>query len=255
MRSAELARLAGVTVRTLRHYHQVGVLDEPERSSNGYRSYGVHDLVRLLRIKHLAAVGIPLDRMAGLLDDMDEDSATLLTELDVELAGQIDRLVAQREMIARLRSHEAPPDLPPELAPFIAMFAAPGLSPEMARSDREQSVLIAHFAGKEAIPHLVRLYERLAEPDLSSAVIAIAARFGGLGPDSTEQEISSLVDNFVETFAQVATELADATPPLDLGHSADLINEYTSDVHNAQQLQVLEQLATRLDAQQEPDRT
>ncbi|EED6225780.1 MerR family DNA-binding transcriptional regulator, partial [Salmonella enterica subsp. enterica serovar Haifa] len=49
MHSNELARLAGVTVRALRHYHQVGILAEPERRSNGYREYDVHDLIRVLR--------------------------------------------------------------------------------------------------------------------------------------------------------------------------------------------------------------
>ena len=45
MRSGELAALAGVTVRTLRHYHQIGLLPEPERGGNGYRDYDVHDLL------------------------------------------------------------------------------------------------------------------------------------------------------------------------------------------------------------------
>ncbi|MEW1841154.1 MerR family transcriptional regulator [Nonomuraea angiospora] len=39
MHSGELARLAGVTVRALRQYHQVGVLAEPERGGNGYPKY------------------------------------------------------------------------------------------------------------------------------------------------------------------------------------------------------------------------
>ena len=50
MLSSELAELAGVTVRTLRHYHQIGLLPEPPRSTGGYRRYNVSDLVRLLRI-------------------------------------------------------------------------------------------------------------------------------------------------------------------------------------------------------------
>ncbi|MEV4016841.1 MerR family DNA-binding transcriptional regulator [Nonomuraea angiospora] len=38
MLSSELAELAGVTVRTLRHYHQIGLLPEPRRASGGYRN-------------------------------------------------------------------------------------------------------------------------------------------------------------------------------------------------------------------------
>lgn len=253
MRSAELASLAGVTVRTLRHYHQVGVLEEPERRSNGYREYGVHDLVRLLRIKRLAAVGISLDRMAGLLDDTDADPGTLLDELDVELASQIDRLVGQREVIARLRSHAAAPDLPPELAPYAAVFATADLPPELVRADRDQSVLLAHLAGDGAIPHLVRLYARLADPEIVPAVTAVAEQFGRLGPGSTTVEIAAVVDAFVEVFHQAVAELADAGPELDLSASADLLDEYTRGAHNAQQLRVLDEVAVRLAEEPEPD--
>ncbi len=50
MRSRKPASLAGVTVRTIRHYHQIDLLAEPPRDANGYRRYGVQHLVRLLRI-------------------------------------------------------------------------------------------------------------------------------------------------------------------------------------------------------------
>ena len=45
----ELADLAGTSLRTVRHYHEVGLLDEPERHSNGYKQYGVAHLVRGIR--------------------------------------------------------------------------------------------------------------------------------------------------------------------------------------------------------------
>lgn len=139
MHSGELARLAGVTVRALRHYHQVGVLAEPERRSNGYREYDVHDLIRVLRIKRLASLGVPLERMPDLLDDARDDAGQLLDELDAELAAQIDRLTQQRDLIARLRDHNAAPDLPPELAPFLAVFATTEVAPEL-RAVRQGSV-------------------------------------------------------------------------------------------------------------------
>ena len=41
MRSKEIAALAGVSIRTLRHYHQIGLLPEPPRQNNGYRAYSV----------------------------------------------------------------------------------------------------------------------------------------------------------------------------------------------------------------------
>lgn len=185
MHSSELARLSGVTVRALRHYHHVGVLAEPDRRSNGYREYDVHDLIRVLRIKGLASLGIPLERMPDLLDDPADDAQGLLDELDEELVGQIDHLTTRRDLIARLRDHNAAPDLPPELAPFLAVFAATGLSPEMVKIDRDQSVLLAHLVGADGMPHLASFYQRLSAPGLAPEVAAVSERFARLGPDST----------------------------------------------------------------------
>lgn len=247
MHSGELARLAGVTVRALRHYHQIGVLPEPERSSNGYRSYNVHDLIRVVRIKRLASLGIPLERMSDLLDDAASDGRGLLDELDAELAAQIERLTEQRDLIARLRAHNAPPDLPPELAPFLAVFASTGLSPHLAKIDRDQSVLLAHLVGDEGMPYLARFYQRISAPTLAAAVTDIAERFDRLGPGSTEQDIAALVDSFVATFAPLIGELSDGSEPDELSGSASLFSEYTADVLNTQQQRALERLAATLD--------
>lgn len=49
----ELAEMAGTTVKSVRLYHQRGLLEEPERSPNGYKKYEVRHLVDLLRIRRL----------------------------------------------------------------------------------------------------------------------------------------------------------------------------------------------------------
>ena len=71
MHSNEVAKLAGVTVRTLRHYHQLGLLPEPPRQANGYRDYSPADVARVLRIKRLASLGFSLEDIGGMLNDMD----------------------------------------------------------------------------------------------------------------------------------------------------------------------------------------
>lgn len=83
----ELAELAGTSVRTVRHYHDVGLLEQPERGSNGYKRYGVAHLLRVLRIKRLSDLGIPLSRIA----EMGEDGypRESLHTLDAELAATI----------------------------------------------------------------------------------------------------------------------------------------------------------------------
>jgi DNA-binding transcriptional MerR regulator len=248
MRSSELARLAGVTVRALRHYHHVGVLAEPERDANGYRRYGVDDLVRVLRIRRLAALGLPLERMRGVLDDSGDDAVPLLDDLDRELAEEIDRLTRQREVVAHLRDLRASPDLPPELAPSLAALVAAGLSPEMARLDRDQSVLLAHLVGQDGMPYLAGLYARLSTPEFVEAGMALVERFGRLGPESTEAEVTALVDELMGAVAPLLAELAtDGEAPVDLGGAADLFSEFAAGALNPQQRVVLEQIQARLD--------
>lgn len=245
MRSGELARLAGVTVRALRHYHRVGVLAEPERRSNGYREYDVHDLVRVLRIRRLAALGVPLETVRGLLDD-DGGADDVLDELDAELARQVERLTTQRRLVAALRAHGAAPDLPPELAPFFAVYAGADLPPEQLQLDRDQSVLLAHFAGEDGMAHLSDFYARLSDPAVVPDVTEVVARFGRLGPASTDEEVGELVERFLATFTAVIEEFEASGAAVDLGAAAGVMSEYTSEVLNEQQRRFLQEVEARL---------
>ena len=127
MRSNDVAKLAGVTVRTLRHYHQLGLLSEPSRQANGYRDYSPADVARVLRIKRLAGLGFPLSRIGDVLEEMDAEgnatSASALDELDRELALEIERLQEQRRTIAELRAEHLDPDLPVRFARILRMLS------------------------------------------------------------------------------------------------------------------------------------
>lgn len=246
MNSSELGRRAGVTVRALRHYHQVGVLDEPPRSSNGYRQYGVHHLIRVLRIRRLSALGIPLEDMPRLLDEHGNEAPAVLDRLDAELAAQIDRLAAQRALIAQLRHLPTTPDLPPELAAYMGALAG-HLSPELEQMDRDQTVLLAHLVGEEGMPHLVGYYEQLSDPELMPQIVAITADFHGLGEATSEAEFDDFVERFVATFAQLVDSLRADAPDLDLSDAAGLFDEYSESVLNETQQRALALVGERLD--------
>jgi DNA-binding transcriptional MerR regulator len=111
----ELAELAGTSLRTVRHYHAVGLLPEPERRSNGYKQYGVAHLMRLLRVKRLADLGFSLAQIAD-LGDRDEHPADALRALDADLAARIAQLADLRAEIAEILERGVPTDLPAELA-------------------------------------------------------------------------------------------------------------------------------------------
>ena len=65
----EVARLTGVTVRTLHHYDEISLLTPTDRSQAGYRRYTGEDLGRLHRILSYRALGLSLDDIAEILDD------------------------------------------------------------------------------------------------------------------------------------------------------------------------------------------
>jgi DNA-binding transcriptional MerR regulator len=66
---SEVASLTGVTVRTLHHYDELGLLCPSERSEAGYRLYSYDDLARLREILIWRALGFALGDIRSLLDD------------------------------------------------------------------------------------------------------------------------------------------------------------------------------------------
>ena len=73
--SGELARLAGVSSDTLRHYERKGVLSRPRRGTNGYRQYPAEALERVLLIRRALSVGFTLDELARILKVRDQGGA------------------------------------------------------------------------------------------------------------------------------------------------------------------------------------
>ncbi|MGK3200106.1 MerR family transcriptional regulator [Amycolatopsis sp. MEPSY49] len=79
----DLARSAGTTSRTLRHYGAVGLLEPSRVGSNGYRYYDEHALVRLQRILLLRELGLGLPAIAEVLDGQRDRAAALETHLEL----------------------------------------------------------------------------------------------------------------------------------------------------------------------------
>ena len=77
----EVARLAGTTTRTLRHYAQVGLLEPTRVGQGGYRYYDAEALVRLQRILLLRELGLGLGAIADVLAGQRDDAEALRTHL------------------------------------------------------------------------------------------------------------------------------------------------------------------------------
>ncbi|MBC7909287.1 MAG: heavy metal-responsive transcriptional regulator [Pyrinomonadaceae bacterium] len=72
LRAGELARLAGVSTDTLRHYERKGVLPAPRRSHNNYRHYPPQALERVRLVRRALVVGFTLDELASILAARDQ---------------------------------------------------------------------------------------------------------------------------------------------------------------------------------------
>jgi DNA-binding transcriptional MerR regulator len=108
----ELAELAGTTLKAIRHYHRIGLLEEPERTANGYKHYRITHLIRLLRIRRLVAVGVSLADIAA-MEESAEGAERILRALDAELAASIERQQRMRQELAAILRHRNLADLPP----------------------------------------------------------------------------------------------------------------------------------------------
>ena len=204
MRSNEIAKLAGTTVRTLRHYHAIGLLPEPPRQDNGYRDYGTADLVRLLRIKRLASLGFPLERIGGMLDELDQSTGTSsatrqLDELDKALQEEIERLEAQRRTIALIKREQLSLDVPVQFSQAIRMYA--GEEADLASlTDEERTFLLlaGNLYEDDGLHELERVTAAIQEQGLMDQAMDLDRRVGRLPQDAGEAERAQLTAEMLE---------------------------------------------------------
>ncbi|MGV9414288.1 MerR family transcriptional regulator [Nocardia sp. NPDC003693] len=103
----ELARAAGTTSRTLRHYGEIGVLEPSRIGANGYRYYDQESLVRLQRILLLRELGLGLPAIAEVLAGERDTAGALRTHLEL-LRQEQDRIARQiASVTTTLRKTEA----------------------------------------------------------------------------------------------------------------------------------------------------
>lgn len=96
-----VARLAGVSVRTLHHYDEIGLVRPSARTGSGYRAYAAGDVERLREVLAFRRLGFGLREIADLVDDPATDAVARLHRLRGLLLGQRDRATAMVSAIDR----------------------------------------------------------------------------------------------------------------------------------------------------------
>lgn len=180
MRISELAELAGLTVRTIRYYHQIGVLAEPPRRSNGYREYSADHLVALLRIAQLTGSGLTLAQAGDVARGSDPSSAEeALDAVDRSLEARIAVLAGQRERLARARAggHVG----------LSRAAAALSLHPV----DVPIAIAIAHLYRDH--PQIDVLAAALRDPERRAGFRRLQERFEALDGTTTDEELAELL--------------------------------------------------------------
>ncbi|TWF80496.1 DNA-binding transcriptional MerR regulator [Pseudonocardia hierapolitana] len=232
----EIAELAGTSLRAVRHYHEVGLLAEPERRANGYKQYGVSHLVRLLRIKRLTDLGFSLSQIAA-MGDADDHPQEALRTLDAELAATIERLQQARLDLGLIMRQSLPTDLPPEFATAARV--------QMSDADRSLITVMTRVIGSAPRQAYADMLQNLSDEPVNR-------EFDTLPPDADEQTRRDLA----ERMARYVRELFDAYPDLRAPHidaprgeafAMKTIGKALRDLYNPAQLDVMRRINTLLD--------
>lgn len=180
----ELAELAGTTVNTIRHYHRVGILEEPERRSNGYKQYQARHLARVIRIRRLSDLGVPLTEIDS-LGSSDDDITDTLRVLDAELAAGIERLQRARADVAIMLEHRSPLDVPTGFG---------SVASRLSDADRSVVTIYSQFFDRSALDDIARMVES-EPPD-------IGRDFNALTDDAGDDEKQRLAERIAPLLVQ-----------------------------------------------------
>jgi DNA-binding transcriptional MerR regulator len=191
----EIADIAGVTPRTVRHYHSVGVLPEPPRDSSGSRHYGGKEVVELVRITRLRALGMSLPQIAQRISATDSDDVSLpdaLGALADELDAEISQLVATRDRLRELARSETFNQ--PVKALTRALQDQGVLGPaEHLRTGERWAAAVVDALHPEGMPGVLAQASSLfGDASVLAALGPLRRRLRHLGAGSTNSEIAAL---------------------------------------------------------------
>jgi DNA-binding transcriptional MerR regulator len=160
----QLADYAGVTIKAVRHYHQRGLLTEPDRDSSGYRRYTAKDAVDLVKIRTLAHAGVPLARVKDLLDADPDTLSAAIAEIDHDLEDRMAQLRRARDQLAQLRGGDRL-FVSPQVADYLDDLRELGASERQIHLERDGWILMQTASPEDASVWIAEKREFLADPE------------------------------------------------------------------------------------------
>src|SRR6266852_1036653 len=154
----QLARYVGVSIKTVRVYHDKGLLAEPDRDACGYRRYTAQDAIDLIKVRTLNEAGLPLARLRALKGAPDEAFPRAVTEIDQDLTARIRNLRQTQRRLRDLASGHTRL-LPAEVDQHLRRLGELGFSKRWVTLQRDLWILV--FATHPDMAH--QLFQDQAE--------------------------------------------------------------------------------------------
>ena len=235
MQVKEIAELTGTTVRTIRYYHQVGLLAVPP-VRDGRRDYNVSHLARVGRVRWLADSGLPLAQISAALsvprdstrcDQRDAVLTDLRATLDL-LGERIEDLTAQRDrlvtLVAAVEGGESLSPMPPRVVAFYDAMAE-GASDDTTRTGvrRERDFLELAYLRGDVPPEAELLFAALDDRALTASLDAFTVSLTSELSDADVERIAAAnVARMRDRFGERLPEVAQAIDIHAVGRLMDL---------------------------------
>ncbi|MFF4261292.1 MerR family transcriptional regulator [Streptomyces virginiae] len=188
----QAAAFVEVTIKTVRHYHRIGLVAEPERDGSGYRRYRSADLLRLVQVRTLATAGVPLAEIGDVLDADPEPFAAALDDVARRLTERIEDLIARRDTLRRLTGGDRLL-LPDRACAVLERLTDLGFDPDYVATQREALVLTRALIPEIFDGFLTRLEHSLDDPGYVE-LTKRAAEAASWNPDDPRiEELASLL--------------------------------------------------------------
>lgn len=225
----QAAGFAGVTIKTVRHYHRLGLLDEPRRDSSGYRRYTSTDLLRLVQVRTLAQAGVPLAEIGELLDADPQHFAATVVDVERRLTERIAELIARRDTLRRLTDGDRAL-LPDSACILLDRLTELGFTPDAVASQRESLVLARALAPDFFDGFVTQLERRLGDPEY---VRLWKRTWDAMSWDPHDPRLDELAvavaDNLLTERAVMQTHADAVFASPDAATRYDLINDHRAD--------------------------
>ncbi|MEV7238347.1 MerR family transcriptional regulator [Streptomyces sp. NPDC051020] len=172
----QLADYAGVTTKAIRHYHERGLLAEPDRDSSGYRRYDAQHALTLVKIRTLANAGVPLARVKDLLDADPDTLTAAIAEIDHDIQDRIAQLRRARAQLAQLRGGDRL-FVSPDVVDYLNELRELGISERQVRLERDGWILMHTASPKDVNQWFAKIRELITDPEFRALYLETDAAY------------------------------------------------------------------------------